>query len=131
MDRVYDFFKKNPTFCLATVDGEQARVRPFGAVAKFEGKLYLCTNNEKDVYRQMKQSPRVELCGMDAGGAWLRVAATAVEDDRDAARERMLAENEALRGMYAVGDGRFAVFYLQDATATFSSFAGAPEVVAF
>ena len=130
MERVYDFLKKCGTYYLATVEGEQPRVRPFGTVDLFEGKLYLQTGLSKSVAQQLKADPKVELCAFD-GERWLRVAATAVYDDNIEAQKHMLAAYPSLQAMYQPGDGNTAVYYLKDATATFSSFTAAPEVVRF
>lgn len=130
MQQVYDFLKKCGTYYLATVEGEQPRVRPFGTVDLFEGKLYLQTGLSKSVAQQLKADPKVELCAFD-GERWLRVAATAVLDDNIEAQKHMLAAYPSLQAMYQPGDGNTAVYYLQDATATFSSFTAAPEVVRF
>ena len=130
MQQVYDFLKKCGTYYLATVEGEQPRVRPFGTVDLFEGKLYLQTGLSKSVAQQLKADPKVELCAFD-GERWLRVAATAVYDDNIEAQKHMLAAYPSLQAMYQPGDGNTAVYYLQDATATFSSFTAAPEVVRF
>ncbi len=130
MQQVYDFLKKCGTYYLATVEGEQPRVRPFGTVDLFEGKLYLQTGLSKSVAQQLKADPKVELCAFD-GERWLRVAATAVYDDNLAAQKHMLAAYPSLQAMYQPGDGNTAVYYLKDATATFSSFTAAPEVVRF
>lgn len=130
MQQVYDFLKKCGTYYLATVEGEQPRVRPFGTVDLFEGKLYLQTGLSKSVAQQLKADPKVELCAFD-GERWLRVAATAVYDNNLEAQKHMLAAYPSLQAMYQPGDGNTAVYYLQDATATFSSFTAAPEVVRF
>jgi uncharacterized pyridoxamine 5'-phosphate oxidase family protein len=130
MQDVYDFLKKCNTYYLATVEGDQARVRPFGTIDLFEGKLYIQTGKAKDVSKQMVANGKVELCAFD-GEAWLRVAATAVEDDNLEARIHMLDAYPSLKGMYKADDGNAQVFYLKDATATFSSFKGAPKVVKF
>ncbi|MEE0785529.1 MAG: pyridoxamine 5'-phosphate oxidase family protein [Oscillospiraceae bacterium] len=130
MQQVYDFLKKCGTYYLATVEGEQPRVRPFGTVDLFEGKLYLQTGLSKSVAQQMKADPKVELCAFD-GERWLRVAATAVYDDNIEAQKHMLAAYPSLQAMYQPGDGNTAVYYLKDATATFSSFTAAPKVVQF
>ena len=130
MQQVYDFLKKCGTYYLATVEGEQPRVRPFGTVDLFEGKLYLQTGLSKSVAQQLKADPKVELCAFD-GERWLRVAATAVYDDNIEAQKHMLAAYPSLQSMYQPGDGNTAVYYLKDATATFSSFTAAPEVVRF
>ena len=130
MQHVYDFLKKCGTYYLATMEGDQPRVRPFVTVDLFEGKLYLQTGLSKSVAQQLKADPKVELCAFD-GERWLRVAATAVYDDNIEAQKHMLAAYPSLQAMYQPGDGNTAVYYLKDATATFSSFTAAPEVVRF
>ena len=131
MEEVYRFLKQCGTYYLATQDGEQPRVRPFGTINLFEGKLYLQTGRVKDVSRQMLANPKIEICAMDASGNWLRVAATAVEDDRVEARRDMLAHYPELKRMYAEDDGNTQVFYLKDAVATFSSFTAPARTVRF
>jgi uncharacterized pyridoxamine 5'-phosphate oxidase family protein len=130
MQEVYEFLKKCGTYYLATVEGDQPRVRPFGTVNIFEEKLYIQTGKVKEVSKQILANQKVEICGM-TGGKWLRVAATLVEDDRIEAQESMLAAYPSLDKMYKAGDGNTQVFYLKDATAVFSSFAEAPKTVKF
>lgn len=130
MQRVNDFLKKAGTYYLATVEGDQPRVRPFGTVNIFEGKLYIQTGKVKDVSRQIAANPKVELCAF-VGGQWLRLAGTLVEDDRVEARKAMLDAYPGLRKNYDENDGNTQVFYFQDATATFSSFTAPTEVVHF
>jgi len=130
MEKVYEFLKKCGTYYLATVDGDQPRVRPFGTVAIFDGKLYIQTGRVKNVSKQIKANPKIEICGM-ADGKWIRVEATAVEDNRIEAEEHMLNEYPSLKGRYAAGDGNNQVLYLKDATATIYSFTEEPEVIKF
>ena len=130
MQRVVDFLKKAETYYLATVDGDQPRVRPFGTVNVFEGKLYIQTGKSKDVSKQIHANPKVEICAFK-DGEWLRVAGTLVEDDRREARVAMLEAYPSLQAMYSPDDGNTEVLYLKDATATFSSFTAAPETVKF
>ena len=130
MQEVLDYLKQAGTFYLATDDNGQPRVRPFGAVAQFEGRLYLSTNNKKDVYRQMLQNPKVEISGMN-GNTWIRLEAQAIADDRREARVRMLEDNPGLGSMYNADDGIMAVVYLQNATATILTFGGEPKVIRF
>jgi len=130
MQEVYEFLKKAETYYLATVDGDQARVRPFGTVNIFEGKLYIQTGKVKDVSKQMMKNPKIEICAMYEG-KWIRIAATAVEDDRLEARQSMLDAYPMLQGMYKADDGNCQVFWLKDATATISSFTEAPKVIKF
>ncbi len=130
MQEVYEFLKKCETYYLATMDGDQPRVRPFGTVDLFEDKLYIQTGKIKDVSKQMLTNPKIEICAFD-GAQWLRVAATAVEDDRLEARKHMLDAYPSLQAMYAPDDGNTQVFYLKDATATFSSFTAEPKVATF
>ena len=89
MKTVYDFLKKCKVYYLATVDGDQARVRPFGTIDMFEDRLYIQTGKVKDVSKQMQADPKVELCAFD-GEKWLRVAATVVRDDRIEPKKHMV-----------------------------------------
>ncbi len=118
-------------FFIATMDKDsQPRVRPFGALATFEGKLYLCTGNGKKVYRQLKENPKTEISGY-AGGEWIRLEALAVEDTRREAKEAMLEQNPGLRKTYSADDGVFAVFYLKNAKASILSFKGRDDKYEF
>lgn len=130
MKTVYDFLKKCKVYYLATVDGDQARVRPFGTIDMFEDKLYIQTGKVKDVSKQMQADPKVELCAFD-GEKWLRIAATVVRDDRIEPKKHMLENYPDLRAMYDPEDDNTEVLYLKDATATFSSFTEAPVIVKF
>ena len=130
MEKVLQFLKEAQTYYLATTEGDQPRVRPFGTIDLFEGKLYFQTGKVKDVSKQIHANPKIEICAFK-DGVWLRVAAKAYADDRLAPQEHMLAEYPSLQAMYKPGDGNSEVFYLKDATATFSSFTAAPEVVTF
>ena len=129
MDKVLEFLKKNSTYFLTTMNGDQPEVRPFGTICKFEDKLYIQTGRKKDVFKQIEANPKVAICGWDAeAGAWLRINATAVIDDRDEASDVVLNDYPHLRNAYTPGDGNCVVFWLKDATARFCSF-GAPEEV--
>lgn len=130
MQRVCEFLKKAGTYYLATVEGDQPRVRPFGTVNIFEGKLYIQTGKVKPTAKQIAKNPKVELCAfMD--GEWLRLCGTLVEDDRFEAKKSMLDAYPSLRKMYDENDGNTVVYYFKNATATFSSFTHAPDVVEF
>ena len=128
MQKVYDFLKKCNTYYLATTDGDQPRVRPFGTIDLFEDKLYIQTGKVKDVSKQIIKNPKIELCAFN-GQKWLRVQAVAVEDDRVEARQHMLDSYPELQNMYSATDDNTQVFYMKDATATFSSFTEAPEII--
>jgi uncharacterized pyridoxamine 5'-phosphate oxidase family protein len=131
MNEVYQYLKTNPVFYLATMDGDQPRVRPFGAIGIFEDKFYFQTGHVKNVYEQMMTNPKIEISTTGNDGTWIRLAATAVRDDRFEARQALLEENPGLKGIYAADDGNCEVFYLKDATATFYSFTAAPKTVQF
>ena len=130
MNEVFEFLKKAEVFYLATVEGDQPRVRPFGAIHIFENKLYIQTGKIKNVSKQMQVNPKVEICAFTEG-KWLRVAATVVRDDRREAKVSMLDANPSLKGMYSADDDNTEVLFLKDATATFSSFTEAPKTVEF
>ncbi|MBO7333803.1 MAG: pyridoxamine 5'-phosphate oxidase family protein [Lachnospiraceae bacterium] len=130
MEEVYRFLKEAGTYYLATIDGDQARVRPFGTADLFEGKLYIQTGKKKDVSKQIQANPKVEICAF-MNGTWLRVAGTLVRDDRVEAKAHMLDEHPSLKAMYSAEDDNTEVLYFKDATATFSSFTDAPRTVKF
>lgn len=128
--KVTEFLKDAGTYYLATVEGDQPRVRPFGTAHLFEGKLYIQTGKKKDVSKQLLANPKAEICAFK-GGKWIRVAGELVEDDRVEARASMLEAYPGLKKMYAADDGNTQVFYFQNATATISSFTDEPEVIQF
>ena len=130
MKRVYEFLKNAEVYYLATVEGDQPRVRPFGTVNEFEGKLYIQTGKVKPTSRQLAVNPKAELCAFK-DGAWIRIACELIEDDRFEARKSMLDAYPNLRRMYDENDGNTQVFYMKNATATISSFVNAPVVIEF
>ncbi|MDR0745876.1 MAG: pyridoxamine 5'-phosphate oxidase family protein [Mediterranea sp.] len=132
MQEVYDFMKKCGHYFIATVDGDQPRVRAFGTVVIFDNRICIQTGRKKNVSRQMKANPKIEICALDLPtGKWLRVAATVVEDDRQEARQFMLDQYPELKSMYSADDGNTQVLALTNVTATFSSFDGDSKEVKF
>ncbi len=130
MERVCVFLKEAGVYYLATVDGDQPRVRPFGTAHIFEGKLYIQTGKVKPVSKQITKNPKVEICAFK-DGRWLRLAGELVNDDRVEAKKSMLDAYENLRGMYDENDDNTQVLYIENAAATFSSFGGPDEVIRF
>jgi uncharacterized pyridoxamine 5'-phosphate oxidase family protein len=130
MQEVFDFLKKCSTYYLATVEGNQPRVRPFGTINIFEGKLYIQTGKTKDVSKQIAANPKIEICAFN-GEQWIRVQASAVQDDRREARQHMLDAYPALQDRYSADDGNTQVLYLKDAVATIATFTGPPKVINF
>lgn len=130
MERVCQFLKDAGVYYLATVEGDQPRVRPFGTAHIFEGKLYIQTGKVKPVSKQLADNSKAEICAFH-GGKWVRIAGELVEDDRVEARESMLDAYPNLRSMYDENDGNTQVLYFKNAVATFYSFTAAPEIVKF
>ena len=130
MERIYQFLKDAGVYYLATVEGNQPRVRPFGTVNIFDGKLYIQTGKVKPCSRQIIANPKVELSAFHQG-TWIRVTGELAEDGRVEAKKSMLDAYPDLRGMYDENDNNTQVFYFKNAVATFSSFGGAPETVVF
>ena len=130
MKRVYEFLKKAETYYLATVEGDQPRVRPFGTINEFEGKLYIQTGKIKPTSRQLLANPKAEICAFTEG-KWLRIACELIEDDRSEAKKAMLDAYPNLRGMYDENDGNTQVFYMKNAVATINSFDVAPAWIEF
>ena len=130
MEEVYEFLKECKVFYLATAEGDQPRVRPFGAINIFEGKLYIQTGKIKKVSKQMQENPKIEISGM-AGGKWIRLEGTVVRDDRYEAKADMLDNNPELKRMYSADDDNTEVLYFENAKATICSFTEAPKEINF
>ena len=130
MREVYDFLTQCGTYYLATVEGDQPRVRPFGTIDLFEDKLYIQTGKVKAVSKQIQENPKAEICAFN-GQKWIRIEATLVRDDRIEPKKHMLDNYPNLKAMYSAEDDNTEVLYMKDATATFSSFTEAPKVIKF
>ncbi|MBR2256006.1 MAG: pyridoxamine 5'-phosphate oxidase family protein [Blautia sp.] len=130
MEKVYHFLNDAQTYYLATVDGTKPRVRPFGTILLYDGKLYIQTGKVKDVSRQISANPFVEICAF-MNGSWIRIAAELVDDDNHDAKVAMLEKMPSLKQMYSADDDNTQVLYLKNATATISSFTAEPEVITF
>ena len=130
IEKVYQFLEEAQTYYLATVEGDQPRVRPFGTALLYEGKLYIQTGKVKPVSKQIAANPKVEICAFK-DGTWLRLAGELVNDDRREAKAAMLDKMPSLKAMYSADDDNTQVLYFKNATATFSSFTAAPETVSF
>ena len=130
IEKVCQFLEEAQTYYLATVEGDQPRVRPFGTELVYEGRLYIQTGKVKDVSKQLKANPKAEICAFK-DGKWLRVAGELINDDRREVKVAMLEKMPALKAMYSADDDNTQVLYFKDATATFCSFTSAPEVIRF
>ena len=130
VERVCDFLDSVKTYYLATVDGDQPRVRPFGTSLVYDGKLYIQTGKVKDVSRQLASNPKAEICAFN-GEKWLRISGELINDDSRDVKVAMLEKNPGLKSMYSPDDDNTQVLYFKNATAVFSSFTSAPETFTF
>ncbi len=130
MQEIVEFLKSAGTYFLATADGDQPRVRPFGTAEVFEGRLYIQTGKSKDVSKQLQANPKAEICAFK-DGVWLRVSGELVRDDRREAKVHMLDAYPELKGMYSADDDNTEVLYFKNGRAVFSSFTAAPRSVEF
>lgn len=130
MQKIYDFIKEAETYFIATLDGDQPRVRPFGTIDIYNGRLGIQTGKKKDFFKQVKANPKVELCAFK-NGEWLRLCGELFADESVEAAEHMLESYPNLRAMYTPGDGNCVVLFFKSGTATISSFTAAPQVIEF
>ena len=129
MNRIVEELKKVKIFYIATIEGDQPRVRPFSSVAEFKNDAYLCSGKQKEIYQQISKNPKVELSGMYDGGTWLRVSATLVEDNRIEVQEAVLNDSTGPSQLYKAGDGRFVTYKMTDVKAYKYNFYAAPEEI--
>ena len=130
MKEVQEFLKDCGVYYLATMDGNQPRVRPFGTAEIFEDHLYIQTGKSKHVSKQSEKNPNVELCAFK-DGKWIRVTGKLIRDDRIEAKKDMLDKNPNLRGMYNENDDNTEVLYFENGEATISSFTEPPKTIKF
>ena len=130
IEKVYQFLNEAQTYYLATMEGDQPRVRPFGTVLLQGGKLYIQTGKVKEVSKQIAANPKVEICAFK-DGKWLRIAGELAEDEAREVKVAMLEKMPSLAAMYNPDDGNMQMLYFKNATATFSSFTEEPETVTF
>lgn len=132
MEEIKEFIKNCGAYFLATVDGDQPKVRPFGTIEIFEGKLYIQTGKSKNVSKQIQVNPNVQICAMDKSGAkWIRLSGKLVRDDRREPKVHMLENYPSLKAMYSPDDENTEVLYFENGEATFCSFTEAPRIVKF
>ncbi|MEG0378806.1 MAG: pyridoxamine 5'-phosphate oxidase family protein [Eubacterium sp.] len=129
MQEIIEFLNENGPFFLATTDGDQPKIRPLGFVMDYNGKLCFCTNNQKEMYRQMKANPKVQLSCSNKTGVTLRITGDASFITTPEAQQKALDIMPGLSGMYSVGDGIFEVFSLKNASAYFCTMQGEKTVV--
>ena len=130
IEKVYQFLDEAHTYYLATVEGDQPRVRAFGTTLLYDGKLYIQTGKVKPVSHQIAANPKVEICAFQ-GGKWIRIAGELVNDDNHDVKVAMLEKKPSLKGAYSADDDNMQMLYFKNATATFSSFTEAPETISF
>ena len=130
MEEVQDFLKECGVYYLATVEGDQPKVRPFATVVIFENHLYIQTGKKKDVFKQIEKNNKVEICGFK-DGRWIRVSGKLIPDDRIEAKKYMLDQYPDLRRMYDENDDNTIVLYFEKGTATISSFTDKPRTIEF
>ena len=129
MNEVIEFLTANPVVCLATVDeNNKPRVRPFQFMFEHQNRLYFCTNNTKDVFRQLQANPCVELAVSTKEGAWLRISGNVVFTDDLKAKSYILDHNNLVKSIYKdVYNPTFEVFYIEHVNAVIADFSGRPS----
>jgi len=129
-EKAYEFLNDAGTYYLATAEGDQPRVRPFGTVLLYEGRLYIQTGKVKNVSKQLASDPKAEICAFK-DGKWIRVSGELIDDDDRKVRVAMLDKYPELKRMYDPDDGNTQVLYFKNATAVIYSFTSAPETYRF
>ena len=127
MNKVVTFLQENPVQYLATVgrDGK-AKCRPFMFALEKDGKLWFCTNNQKEVYKDMQENPYVEISVSSPEYAWIRLSGKVVFENNMEVKQGCM-ENPIVKSQYDTADNPiFEVFYLEDAHGVIADFSGEP-----
>lgn len=126
LSKVLAFLDDAQTYYLATVEGDQPRVRPFGTALVYNDKLYIQTGKVKAVSKQLAINPKAEICAFK-DGKWIRITGELVEDDTREVKTLMLEKMPILKHMYNEDDGNMQMLYFKNAKVVFASFGSAPE----
>ena len=126
LEKVLKFLDEAETYYLATVEGDQPRVRPFGTALVYKDRLYIQTGKVKPVSHQLKANPKAEICAFK-DGKWVRISGELVEDDTREVKTLMLEKMPMLRNMYNEDDGNMQMLYFKNAEVVFASFTAPPE----
>lgn len=132
MKEVQAFLKECGVFFIATTDGNEPHVRPFGVSEIINDRLYIMTGKVKNVFKEVAMNDRFEICAVKPSGSeWMRLSGKLVNDESLAVKEEFLNRNESLKSMYKADDGNMAVLYITDAMARFCSFTEPERRVSF
>lgn len=127
MDEIISFLNENKSGAFATVENGKPRVRPWGFMLTDDNKFYFCTANKKDVYNQLKSVPFAEFTVTSKDMVTLRLSGEVVFTDDVNMKEKILANNPGVKGLYKSADNPiFEIFYIAHGEATFSDFSGRP-----
>ena len=126
LNKVLKFLDECQTYYLATVEGDQPRVRPFGTALIYNDKLYIQTGKVKNVSKQLAINPKAEICAFK-DGTWIRITGELIEDDTSEVKTMLLDKMPYLRNMYNEDDGNMQMLYFKNAKVVFMSFGRAPE----
>jgi len=127
MKEVIKFLQENNAGFLATVANGKPKVRPFQFMLADGGKLFFCTANTKDVFKQLKANPYVEFSSMTPSFAWIRLSGEVKFSDDKTVKEQILAANPLVKSIYQSADNPvFEIFYLDNGTAVLADFSGQP-----
>jgi uncharacterized pyridoxamine 5'-phosphate oxidase family protein len=127
MNEILKFITDAGIFYIATVEGDKPRVRPFAFAMDYQGKIYFCTSNQKNVYHQLKSNPQFEACTMSKGRQWMRLNGKAVFDSNTDAKAKAFEVMPGLAKIYKSEE--FEVFYVDDGEATFYSMKDEPRTI--
>lgn len=116
-----------PMCFIATINGNEPKVRAFQYQFEQDGKLWFCTAKSKDVFKQLKANPAVQICAVRQDMTWVRVSGKVALEDNRAVKERILSEQPLIKGIYGTADNPdFTTFCLEHGAYTIAGFSGNP-----
>lgn len=127
--KIYDFLDNAKTYFLATVEGDQPRVRPYGSTLFYEGKIFIMAWDQTNATRQLVQNPKAEICAFK--GQTLRIECKLVEDKRQELKDAIVEKIPGMKGMLGENNEKAIMYQLTEATATFYKLMEPVETVTF
>ena len=117
MSKINEFLNEAGVFFLATVDGDQPKIRPLGLHLEMDGKELFGIGDFKNVYKQMVKNPKIEIVASKPDGHWMRYTGTAVFETDGKYAEAALEAMPHLKSIYNEQTGnKMMMFHIENAT---------------
>ena len=118
MNETYKFLKENTQVnYVATINGDKPSLRPFGDPFMYDNKIYVLTNKQKNVSKQISKNNNVCIVAYDEVN-WIRINCELIDDSDniDAKRAAIKEFDWAEAAGYTLDNPYFQILYMSNVT---------------